>query len=184
MTCCSCRLHSELMPSEADTGTRITRKLRLRVPLVSSAMDTVTESRMAIAMARHGGIGILHRNLSIEDQAPQVDLVKRSESGMITDPVTCARTRRWPRWSGCARTTGSPACRSSSDDGKLVGIVTNRDIRFVSRPLPRRSSDVMTKMPLVTAPVGVDAGPGAGAPGAAQDREAAADRRRRAACAA
>ena len=80
--------HSELMPSEADTSTRITRKLRLRVPLVSSAMDTVTEARMAIAMARHGGVGVLHRNLSVEEQAQQVDLVKRSEAGMITDPVT------------------------------------------------------------------------------------------------
>ena len=85
--------HSELMPSEADTSTRITRKYRLRVPLVSSAMDTVTEARMAIAMARHGGVGVLHRNLSIEEQAQQVDLVKRSEAGMITDPVTCAPGR-------------------------------------------------------------------------------------------
>jgi IMP dehydrogenase len=100
------------MPSEADTGTRITRKYRLRVPLVSSAMDTVTEARMAIAMARHGGVGVLHRNLAIEEQAQQVDLVKRSEAGMITDPVTCGPTRRWRTWSGCARTTGSPACRS------------------------------------------------------------------------
>src|SRR5499427_1757850 len=82
--------HSELMPSEADTSTRITRKYRLRVPLVSSAMDTVTEARMAIAMARHGGVGVLHRNLSVEDQAQQVDLVKRSEAGMLTNPVTCS----------------------------------------------------------------------------------------------
>src|ERR1700722_5606598 len=82
--------HSELMPSEADTRTRITRKYELRAPLVSSAMDTVTEARMAIAMARQGGVGVLHRNLSIEEQAQQVDLVKRSEAGMITDPVTCA----------------------------------------------------------------------------------------------
>src|SRR6201988_1764864 len=80
---------SEVVPSEADTGTRITRKLRLRIPLVSSAMDTVTEARMAIAMARQGGVGVLHRNLSIEEQAQQVDLVKRSEAGMVTGPVTC-----------------------------------------------------------------------------------------------
>src|ERR1700728_3698716 len=81
--------HSELVPSEADTSTRITRKYRLRVPLVSAAMDTVTEARMAVAMARHGGVGVLHRNLSVEDQAQQVDMVKRSEAGMITNPVTC-----------------------------------------------------------------------------------------------
>ena len=81
--------HSDLMPSEADTGARITRRHRLRIPIVSSPMDTVTEARMAIAMARQGGVGVLHRNLSIEDQTQQVDLVKRSEAGMITDPVTC-----------------------------------------------------------------------------------------------
>src|SRR6202795_1192 len=81
--------HSELMPSEADTSTRIPRKYRLRVPLVSSAMDTVTEARMAIAMARHGGVGVLHRNLPVEAQAGQVEIVKRSEAGMVIDPVTC-----------------------------------------------------------------------------------------------
>ena len=81
--------HSDVVPSEADTTTRITKQLRLRVPLVCSAMDTVTEARMAIAMARQGGIGVLHRNLSVEEQAQQVDMVKRSEAGMVTDPVTC-----------------------------------------------------------------------------------------------
>src|SRR6201993_1336230 len=80
--------HSAVLPGEADPSTRITRRYRLRVPLVSASMDTVTESRMAIAMARQGGVGVLHRNLSIEDQANQVDLVKRSESGMVTDPIT------------------------------------------------------------------------------------------------
>ncbi len=80
---------SDLVPSEADTSTQLTRNVRLRIPLVSSAMDSVTESRMAIAMARQGGIGVLHRNLSIEDQAAQVEIVKRSEAGMVTDPVTC-----------------------------------------------------------------------------------------------
>src|SRR5580692_5304125 len=81
--------HSSVLPSEADTSTRITRRYRLRIPLVSASMDTVTEARMAIAMARQGGVGVLHRNLSVEEQAQQVDMVKRSEAGMITDPVTC-----------------------------------------------------------------------------------------------
>jgi IMP dehydrogenase len=147
--------HSELMPSEADTGTRVTRKLRLRVPLVSSAMDTVTEARMAIAMARHGGVGVLHRNLSIEEQAQQVDLVKRSEAGMITDPVTCgpeATLADVERLCAHYRISGVPV---TSDDGKLLGIVTNRDIRF-ENDLNRRVADVMTAMPLVTAPVGAD----------------------------
>src|SRR6201989_1355850 len=146
--------HSELMPSEADTGTRITRKYRLRVPLVSSAMDTVTEARMAIAMARNGGVGVLHRNLSIEDQAQQVDLVKRSEAGMITDPVTCAPDATLAdveRLCAHYRISGVPG---SDHHGKLVGIVTNRDIRFET-DLSRKVADVMTKMPLVTARVGV-----------------------------
>ena len=105
--------HSDVMPSEADTTARLTRRITLSVPLVSSAMDTVTEARMAIAMARQGGVGVLHRNLSVEDQAQQVDMVKRSEAGMITNPVTCGPDatvgRRGAR---CAPGTGSPACRS------------------------------------------------------------------------
>jgi len=148
--------HSELMPNEADTSTRITRKYRLRVPLVSSAMDTVTEARMAIAMARQGGVGVLHRNLSIEEQAQQVDLVKRSEAGMITDPVTCgpdATLADVEQLCAHYRISGVPV---TSDDGKLLGIVTNRDIRFES-DLSRRVADVMTQMPLVTAPEGVEA---------------------------
>src|SRR6516164_615298 len=147
--------HSELMPSEADTSTRITRRYRLRIPLVSSAMDTVTEARMAIAMARQGGVGVLHRNLSIEEQAQQVDLVKRSEAGMVTDPVTCgpdATLSDVERLCAHYRISGVPV---TSDDGILVGIVTNRDIRFES-DLSRRVADVMTPMPLVTAPVGVE----------------------------
>jgi IMP dehydrogenase len=148
--------HSELMPSEADTSTRITRRYRLRIPLVSSPMDTVTEGRMAIAMARQGGVGVLHRNLSVEDQAQQVDLVKRSEAGMVTDPVTCgpdATLADVERLCARYRISGVPV---TSDDGKLLGIVTNRDIRFESDE-SRRVADVMTPMPLVTAPVGVAA---------------------------
>jgi len=148
--------HSDLMPSEADTGAQITPKLRLRIPVVSSPMDTVTEARMAIAMARQGGVGVLHRNLSIEDQTQQVDLVKRSEAGMITDPVTCspeATLADVDRLCAHYRISGVPV---TSDDGTLLGIVTNRDIRFES-DMSRRVDQVMTKMPLVTAPVGVAA---------------------------
>ena len=148
--------HSDLMPSEADTGSRITRKLRLRIPVVSSPMDTVTEARMAIAMARQGGVGVLHRNLSVEDQTQQADLVKRSEAGMITDPVTCgpdATLADVDRLCAHYRISGVPV---TDDDGTLVGIVTNRDIRFES-DMSRRVGEVMTKMPLVTAPVGVAA---------------------------
>ncbi|HUN37235.1 MAG TPA: IMP dehydrogenase [Trebonia sp.] len=145
---------SEVLPSEADTGTRITRRLRLRIPLVSSAMDTVTEARMAIAMARQGGVGVLHRNLSIEEQAQQVDLVKRSEAGMVTDPVTCgpdATIADVDRLCAHYRISGVPV---TSDDGILLGIVTNRDMRFETDSSVRVAA-VMTPMPLVTAPVGV-----------------------------
>ncbi len=147
---------SEVLPNEADTSTRITRKLRLRIPLVSSAMDTVTEARLAIAMARQGGVGVLHRNLSIEEQAQQVDLVKRSEAGMITDPVTCgpdATIADVERLCAHYRISGVPV---TSDDGILLGIVTNRDIRFeTDHSVP--VATIMTPMPLVTAPVGVAA---------------------------
>ena len=146
--------HSEILPGDADTATRLSRRITLRLPLVSSAMDTVTEARMAIAMARQGGVGVLHRNLSVEDQAHQVDMVKRSEAGMITNPVTCRPDATVAEVEAlCARyrISGVPV---TSDDGVLLGIVTNRDIRFEadhSRPV----SAVMTPMPLVTAPVGV-----------------------------
>src|SRR3984885_11413657 len=146
--------HSEVMPSEADTGTRITRRYRLRIPLVSASMDTVTEARMAIAMARQGGVGVLHRNLSVEEQAQQVDMVKRSEAGMITDPVTCGPDATIADVEGLCgryRISGVPV---TSSDGVLLGIVTNRDIRFETDH-GRRVVEVMTPMPLVTAPVGV-----------------------------
>ena len=145
---------SDVLPAEADTSTRITRRISLRMPLVSSAMDTVTEARMAVAMARQGGVGVLHRNLAIEDQAQQVDVVKRSEAGMITDPVTCtpdATVADVDRICGRYRISGLPV---TSDDGVLLGIVTNRDIRFET-DRDRRVAEVMTPMPLVTARVGV-----------------------------
>ena len=146
--------HSSVLPSEADTTTKITRRYRLRVPLVSASMDTVTEARMAIAMARQGGVGVLHRNLSVEDQAQQVDMVKRSEAGMITDPVTCGPDATIADVEGLCgryRISGVPV---TSSDGVLLGIVTNRDIRFETDH-GRRVVEVMTPMPLVTAPVGV-----------------------------
>ncbi|GGP95310.1 IMP dehydrogenase [Streptosporangium pseudovulgare] len=145
---------SDLQPGEADTRTRLSRGITLSIPLISAAMDTVTEARMAVAMARQGGIGILHRNLSIEDQAQQVDLVKRSEAGMVTNPVTCSPDDSLAdveRLCGTYRISGVPV---TDADGVLVGIVTNRDMRFEtdhSRPV----REVMTPMPLVTAPVGV-----------------------------
>src|SRR5215469_3510763 len=146
--------HSEILPSEADTTARLTPRLSLRIPLLSSAMDTVTEARMAIAMARQGGVGVLHRNMSPEEQAQQVDLVKRSEAGMITNPVTCspdATVADVERLCARYRISGVPV---TGPDGVLLGIVTNRDIRFETDQR-RRVAEVMTPMPLVTAPVGV-----------------------------
>src|SRR5215469_6947811 len=147
--------HSRLLPSEADTTTRLTRGgIMLRAPLLSSAMDTVTEATMAVAMARQGGIGVLHRNMSVEDQARQVDVVKRSEAGMITNPVTCGPDTTIAEVEElCARyrISGLPVV---SPDDVLLGIITNRDIRF-EQDHSRRAHDVMTPMPLVTAPVGV-----------------------------
>jgi IMP dehydrogenase len=145
---------SDFVPSEADTTSRLTRNITVRVPLLSSAMDTVTEARMAIAMARQGGVGVLHRNLSIDDQAQQVDMVKRSEAGMVTNPVTCSphdTLREVDQMCGRYRISGLPVVDA---DGVLVGIVTNRDMRFEtdeSRPV----REIMTPMPLVTARVGV-----------------------------
>ena len=148
---------TDVIPSEVDTSSRLTREITVRVPLLSAAMDTVTESRMAIAMARQGGIGILHRNLSIEDQAHQVDLVKRSESGMITDPVTVsadATLAELDHLCGIYRVSGLPVI---AENGLLLGIITNRDLRFVPPGdfETRRVRDIMTPMPLVTAPVGI-----------------------------
>ncbi len=150
--------HTDVIPSEADTSSQLTRRIRVSAPLVSSAMDTVTESRMAIAMARQGGIGILHRNLSIADQATHVDKVKRSESGMITNPVTTtpeSTVAEVDALCGQFRVSGLPVVEG---DGTLVGIITNRDMRFVS-PFEKATTlvrDVMTKTPLITAREGID----------------------------
>ncbi|WP_309104161.1 IMP dehydrogenase [Microbacterium sp.] len=152
--------HTDVIPSEADTSSRVTRRISVATPLLSSAMDTVTEARMAIAMAREGGIGILHRNLSIADQASQVDRVKRSESGMITDPITTnpdATVEEVDALCAQYRISGLPVV---DPDGRLVGIITNRDMRFVSG-FERQTTfvkDVMTSENLVTAKVGVAAG--------------------------
>ncbi|RBQ16458.1 IMP dehydrogenase [Spongiactinospora rosea] len=146
--------YSDLQPGDADTTTRLSRSLSLRIPLISAAMDTVTEARMAVAMARQGGIGILHRNLSIEEQAQQIDLVKRSEAGMVTNPVTCSPDDTLAdveRLCAHYRISGVPV---TDDNGVLVGIVTNRDMRFETDQ-SRQVRDVMTPMPLVTAQVGV-----------------------------
>ncbi|HVV14223.1 IMP dehydrogenase [Amycolatopsis sp.] len=147
---------SDVVPSAVDTSTRLSRNITLRVPLISAAMDTVTEARMAIAMARHGGMGVLHRNLPIEEQAAAVEVVKRSEAGMVTDPVTCSPDDTLAEVDAlCARfrISGVPVTDAA---GTLVGIITNRDMRFevdYSRPV----SEVMTKQPLITAQVGVTA---------------------------
>jgi len=143
---------SSVLPAEADTRTRLTRKLFLNIPIVSAAMDTVTESHLAIALAQQGGLGFIHRNMPIERQAEEVDRVKRSESGMIVDPVTMAPENRiyealevMKRY----RISGVPV----TQDGKLVGILTNRDLRFETRyDLPL--SEVMTKSNLITVPMG------------------------------
>ena len=145
---------SNVVPSEVDTSAQFTRNIRLGVPLASAAMDTVTEARMAIGMARQGGIGVLHRNLSAEDQAQQVEIVKRSESGMVTDPVTATPDMTIDEIDTlCARyrISGLPVV---DKQGVLVGICTNRDMRF-EPDFSRTVSEIMTPMPLVVAKEGV-----------------------------
>ena len=144
---------SDVLPTETDTTTRLTRAINLNIPLLSSAMDTVTESPMAIAIAQQGGIGVIHKNLSIETQRDEVDKVKRSESGMIVDPVTIGPDR--PLHDALAlmqryKISGVPVV---IEDGKLVGILTNRDIRFETR-LNLPVSEIMTKENLITVPIG------------------------------
>jgi IMP dehydrogenase len=150
--------HTDVIPSEADTSSRLTRRISVASPLLSAAMDTVTESRMAIAMARNGGIGVLHRNLSIPDQATHVDKVKRSESGMITNPVTTTPDATVAEVDALCREFHVSGVPVVEGDGRLVGIITNRDMRFVSdfEKSTTLVRDVMTRSPLITAPVGID----------------------------
>ncbi len=145
--------YSEILPGDADTRTRFSRNIGLNIPLCSSAMDTVTEASLAIALAQHGGIGVIHKNFSIAQQAEEVDKVKRSESGMIVDPVTIhqdALVSEALAIMGRFKISGVPVV---DERGLLVGIITNRDLRFETRfDIP--VSEIMTPQPLVTVPVG------------------------------
>jgi IMP dehydrogenase len=148
---------TDVVPAEVDTTSRLTREISIRVPLLSAAMDTVTEARMAIAMARQGGIGVLHRNLSIDDQAYQVDLVKRTQTGMIPNPITIgpdATLEQLDEVCGQYRISGLPVV---DGEQRLLGIITNRDLRFVpvAEWATTKVDEVMTRMPLITAPVGI-----------------------------
>src|ERR1700739_2029905 len=144
--------HSEVLASETDTRTCLTRQIGLNIPIVSAAMDTVTESHLAIALAQQGGVGLIHRNMSVEKQAEEVDRVKRSESGMIVDPVTVDPEQKISDALNVMkhyRISGVPVTKN----GKLVGILTNRDLRFETRfDLP--IENVMTKENLITVGVG------------------------------
>ena len=144
--------NTDVIPSDADTSTRLSKRITLGTPIISAAMDTVTDSQMAISMARLGGMGVIHRNLSIEDQAAHVDRVKRSESGMIINPVTIgadATIDEYDNLCGYYKVSGLPVV---TEDGKLEGIITNRDIRYLSRSDYESTlvRDVMTPMPLIT----------------------------------
>ena len=148
--------HSTVLPSAVDVGTRLTRNIGLNVPLVSAAMDTVTESGMAIAMAQLGGLGIIHKNLDIPTQAAEVDRVKRSESGMIVNPITLspqASVYQALELMKKYRISGVPITADGRNEGRLVGILTNRDLRFQG-DAERQISEVMTRENLITVPVG------------------------------
>ena len=144
---------SSVLPGDASTRTRLTRTITLEVPIVSAAMDTVTEARMAIALARHGGIGVVHRNVSVAEQVAEVDKVKRSEAGMVVEPVTLRPDALVREALALMRTYHISGVPVTDHDGKLVGILTNRDLRFegdVDQPV----ASLMTREPLVTVPVG------------------------------
>ena len=148
--------HSTVLPTQVDVSTKLTRNIDLKVPLVSAAMDTVTESSLAIAMAQLGGLGVIHKNLSIHEQALEVDRVKRSESGMIVNPITLSPFNRIYEAQELMqkyRISGVPITDDGSKEGRLVGILTNRDLRFETN-LQRQIDEVMTKNPLFTVPVG------------------------------
>jgi IMP dehydrogenase len=148
--------HSTVLPSAVDISSSFTRNIRLNVPLASAAMDTVTESRLAIAMAQQGGIGVIHKNLPIDEQASEVDRVKRSESGMIVNPITLSPSNRIYEALALMkkyRISGVPITQDGSKEGRLVGILTNRDLRFETN-LDRPISEIMTRDPLFTVPVG------------------------------
>jgi IMP dehydrogenase len=148
--------HSEVLPSAVDVSSRVTRNIKVKVPLLSAAMDTVTESRLAIAMAQQGGIGVIHKNLSVEEQASEVDRVKRSESGMIVNPITLSPNNRIYEALELMkkyRISGVPITEDGNKEGRLVGILTNRDLRFETN-LDRPIADIMTHDPLFTVPVG------------------------------
>ncbi|MEP7076382.1 MAG: IMP dehydrogenase [Acidobacteriota bacterium] len=145
--------YSEVLPAEVDTSTRFSRSISLNIPLCSSAMDTVTEASLAIALAQQGGIGVIHKNFSIEQQAEEVDKVKRSESGMIVDPVTIHEGSLVSEALTIMERFKISGVPVVNDSGLLVGIITNRDLRFETRfDIP--VSDVMTPQPLVTVPIG------------------------------
>ena len=155
--------YSQVLPDRTDVKARLTRDIALNIPIISAAMDTVTEARLAIALAREGGIGVIHRNLTIEEQAAQVEQVKRSESGMITNPVTLPPTATLEEAETIMANyhisgvpiTDNGSSTGAQNGGKLVGILTNRDTRFVEPgDLSRSVSEFMTKDPLITAPVG------------------------------
>jgi IMP dehydrogenase len=148
--------HSTVLPTQVDVSTKLTRNIDLKVPLVSAAMDTVTESSLAIAMAQLGGLGVIHKNLSIHEQALEVDRVKRSESGMIVNPITLSPFNRIYEAQELMqkyRISGVPITEDGSKEGRLVGILTNRDLRFETN-VQRQIDEVMTKSPLFTVPVG------------------------------
>lgn len=145
--------HSEILPRDVDLSTNLTKKIKLNIPLMSAGMDTVTESKMAIAMAREGGIGIIHKNMTIEEQAGEVDRVKRSDHGVITDPFFLKKENTLADAKALAaryRISGVPIIE---ENGKLVGIITNRDMRFETDN-SKKIEDIMTKNNLVTAKVG------------------------------
>ncbi|MEE2609569.1 MAG: IMP dehydrogenase [Acidobacteriota bacterium] len=147
---------SKVLPSQVNISTWLTRNIKLETPIISAAMDTVTESSLAISMAQHGGMGVIHKNLSIEEQASEIDRVKRSESGMIVNPITLSPTNRIEEALDLMkkyRISGVPITKDGSKEGRLVGILTNRDLRFegnTQRPI----AELMTRDNLITVPIG------------------------------